>query len=494
MRSWIVFGFTKKNDASRLPLNWPSHLHNKCDVQTCIFPNPPQVAKGKYNCRGTTGRLHCDGTYSVSSSAAASVVKQHMAEVRREFEARWKVQKAAEAKRQKALQRQEEDYAKRRSSESRSAKREKGRRTRDAEARQNASNEHYLPSSQDLHRRAVYGIRAGDRVHVVNQATSRYPHTSLAAQPVQFQPHPQPVQHSFIQHMSLPTQLQHRPPQFQDSPQRPVQYLRPVHRAPKPPFSRHVPRSYTQHTPLPNQVHHRSLQFQEFGQRPVQYPSPVNRARLSQQSMPYSTYPSYGGRKETLPYPYGLTTPHHQQYGSPSTYPRSFTCPDEDGGYRPNFVSQSECPPVISGRPPPGIAEVISIDGLDIEGLSRSKIQHNFSIVSQDEPPRYPFIWSRTQLHYEHAPEQVENKCDSYSLELTHVHPTTNLSGGGCHRRKRKHSYCSVVIAMQATFTSTTGLMADAEVWHRDECDTVVHIQQPRTIGYILKKEENLHQ
>ncbi|KAF8150030.1 hypothetical protein B0H34DRAFT_172986 [Crassisporium funariophilum] len=229
----FFFSFKKKEyDASRLPLNWPSYLHNKCNVTTCFFPNPPQAAKGKYNCRGTTGGFHCEGTYSVSSSIAASVVKQHKVEVRREDEARWKAERVAEAKRQKALERQEEDLANKPSSESRSAKREKRKKTKDAEARKTAPNEQYFPSSQDLQRRAVHRTREGDPVHVGNQATTHYPNPSLAAQPVQFQPlYPKHVQHYFIQHTPIPNPVQHRSPQDQDFPQRPVQYSRRVHRA-----------------------------------------------------------------------------------------------------------------------------------------------------------------------------------------------------------------------------------------------------------------------
>ncbi|KAI0069642.1 hypothetical protein K474DRAFT_1670750 [Panus rudis PR-1116 ss-1] len=52
--------------SSKLPPNWPSPLHNKCDKRRCKFPNPPQAAEGRYNCVGSYHGRPCKGTYYVS--------------------------------------------------------------------------------------------------------------------------------------------------------------------------------------------------------------------------------------------------------------------------------------------------------------------------------------------------------------------------------------------------------------------------------------------
>jgi len=78
-----MFGFLfklqkkKQHAATRFPPNWPSYLHNKCSVPLCDFPNAPQAASGTYNCQGRIGGSYCNGTYYVSSSMAASMVKNY---------------------------------------------------------------------------------------------------------------------------------------------------------------------------------------------------------------------------------------------------------------------------------------------------------------------------------------------------------------------------------------------------------------------------------
>ncbi|KAF4571258.1 hypothetical protein EYR36_008587 [Pleurotus pulmonarius] len=75
--------FTPKKGAEiPLPPNWPSPLHNKCSVPGCTFPNPPQVAKGVYDCQGVPGGFYCDGTYRVSSAMAESAERYFKEEFR----------------------------------------------------------------------------------------------------------------------------------------------------------------------------------------------------------------------------------------------------------------------------------------------------------------------------------------------------------------------------------------------------------------------------
>ncbi|KAF8972203.1 hypothetical protein BDZ97DRAFT_2054307 [Flammula alnicola] len=71
--------FHKKKPASaKFPPNWPSHLHSKCTVKTCSFPNPPQAVEGKYNCLGRSGGVCCPGTYKVSYSMAATMTRNYV--------------------------------------------------------------------------------------------------------------------------------------------------------------------------------------------------------------------------------------------------------------------------------------------------------------------------------------------------------------------------------------------------------------------------------
>jgi hypothetical protein len=63
-------------------------LHNKCSVPECRYPNPPQAAEGKYNCRaGSTVGFYCEGTYIVSRAAANEVMRLHKESLRQEAEA-----------------------------------------------------------------------------------------------------------------------------------------------------------------------------------------------------------------------------------------------------------------------------------------------------------------------------------------------------------------------------------------------------------------------
>lgn len=61
-----------------LPSDWPSDLHNKCSVQACWYPNPPQAAVGFYNCLGrrSDGR-QCRGVYTVTASMVSSMVDKY---------------------------------------------------------------------------------------------------------------------------------------------------------------------------------------------------------------------------------------------------------------------------------------------------------------------------------------------------------------------------------------------------------------------------------
>ncbi|CAA7269625.1 unnamed protein product [Cyclocybe aegerita] len=104
-----VFRFSKKEKKPtvHLPPNWPSSLHNKCDVPTCLFPNPPQAAEGRYNCQGGFRGFECQGTYFVTGSMARTMVKNHVFLTRRASDVRFKAQKALEAHRQRLIELQQ---------------------------------------------------------------------------------------------------------------------------------------------------------------------------------------------------------------------------------------------------------------------------------------------------------------------------------------------------------------------------------------------------
>ncbi|KAJ4477369.1 hypothetical protein J3R30DRAFT_3683108 [Lentinula aciculospora] len=62
---------------SKLPLDWPSPLHNKCSKNSCFYPNLPQPAPGTYVCVGCS-----KGIYVVTLEMAAEADAQ----CRRAFE------------------------------------------------------------------------------------------------------------------------------------------------------------------------------------------------------------------------------------------------------------------------------------------------------------------------------------------------------------------------------------------------------------------------
>ncbi|KAJ3999757.1 hypothetical protein F5050DRAFT_1804751 [Lentinula boryana] len=62
---------------SKLPLDWPSPLHNKCNKSSCYYPNLPQPAPGTYICVGCG-----QGKYEVTLEMAAEADAQ----CRRAFE------------------------------------------------------------------------------------------------------------------------------------------------------------------------------------------------------------------------------------------------------------------------------------------------------------------------------------------------------------------------------------------------------------------------
>ncbi|KAJ3497081.1 hypothetical protein NLJ89_g10398 [Agrocybe chaxingu] len=106
-----VFRFSKKEKKSTeaiapLPPDWPSSLHSKCSVPTCLFPNPPQAAEGRYNCQGGFRGFECQGTYYVSASRAHAMVKKHVFQTRRATDVKLKAQKALEAHRQQLIKAQ----------------------------------------------------------------------------------------------------------------------------------------------------------------------------------------------------------------------------------------------------------------------------------------------------------------------------------------------------------------------------------------------------
>ncbi|KAJ8087581.1 hypothetical protein PM082_006413 [Marasmius tenuissimus] len=58
-----MFSFGKK-----LPANWPSTLHHKCNNSKCTYPNSPKPTSGSYKCHGCS-----KGTYKVSRSTAVEI-------------------------------------------------------------------------------------------------------------------------------------------------------------------------------------------------------------------------------------------------------------------------------------------------------------------------------------------------------------------------------------------------------------------------------------
>ena len=107
----------KKYLASRLPSTWPSHLHNKCNVQTCYYPNSPQAAEGTYNCLGSWRGVPCRGTYYVSLSTAKAVVQRHRYEIKLQDDAKWRTKKVAEIEAQKDAMAEFDEKARRRAPE-----------------------------------------------------------------------------------------------------------------------------------------------------------------------------------------------------------------------------------------------------------------------------------------------------------------------------------------------------------------------------------------
>lgn len=91
----------REKEASRLPLNWPSYLHNKCSNRACLYANPPQAAEGWYNCQGYLNGSCCQGTYYVSASTAHTVVQNHKEELRREDKAKSDAEIAARKERRR---------------------------------------------------------------------------------------------------------------------------------------------------------------------------------------------------------------------------------------------------------------------------------------------------------------------------------------------------------------------------------------------------------
>ncbi|KAK1226915.1 hypothetical protein PQX77_010085 [Marasmius sp. AFHP31] len=62
-----MFSFGKK-----LPANWPSAFHHKCNNSKCTYPNSPKPTSGSYKCHGCS-----KGTYKVSRSTAAEIDAKH---------------------------------------------------------------------------------------------------------------------------------------------------------------------------------------------------------------------------------------------------------------------------------------------------------------------------------------------------------------------------------------------------------------------------------
>ncbi|KAG6919168.1 hypothetical protein DXG01_008466 [Tephrocybe rancida] len=89
--------------------SWPPR-HIKCSVSTCQFPNPPQAAPGKYQCKAgfLSGGHFCDGVFRVSRSVADDVMRAHKADMQRWLEeehlAQLKAARLEERKRTEVLQ------------------------------------------------------------------------------------------------------------------------------------------------------------------------------------------------------------------------------------------------------------------------------------------------------------------------------------------------------------------------------------------------------
>ena len=118
----------KAYEASRLPSDWPSYLHNKCNVPTCFYPNAPQAADGTFNCRGYWNGSYCEGTYYVSPSIASSVMKNYKDQMARENRAKWNAKQAAEMEHPKLVKAYLDEEARRMAAEELAAKYDELRR------------------------------------------------------------------------------------------------------------------------------------------------------------------------------------------------------------------------------------------------------------------------------------------------------------------------------------------------------------------------------
>ncbi|KAF5391578.1 hypothetical protein D9757_002520 [Collybiopsis confluens] len=101
----------------KLPINWPSPLHNKCSRNGCMYPNLPQYAPGTYTCVGCAR-----GTYVVTTQMAAEADAQ----ARRAYEFREQNRRKHQAiQTANERKRQERDYTRYQREDKTTTRREK---------------------------------------------------------------------------------------------------------------------------------------------------------------------------------------------------------------------------------------------------------------------------------------------------------------------------------------------------------------------------------
>lgn len=168
-------------EASRFPSNWPSFWHNKCNVPSCKYPNPPQAADGTFNCRGYSNGSYCKGTYFVSPSTASDVMQISRTQMASEEKAKLiAVRQAGDIERQKVVKAQLDEEGIRMAADELAAKYDERRRPKKASTGSTADN---LSSSAYLTRRPAQSAHPANTKPTTNTTEQQHHASHLQNQP-----------------------------------------------------------------------------------------------------------------------------------------------------------------------------------------------------------------------------------------------------------------------------------------------------------------------
>ncbi|RDB26375.1 hypothetical protein Hypma_006754 [Hypsizygus marmoreus] len=175
----MSFFFKSKSKSTARRNNWPDH-HFKCSAAKCQFPNPPQVAAGRYTCQAFfhTG-FHCDGVFDVPPQHANAAMQKH--------------QRLEDARRKQELKDRRDEDARRQAAAEVAAKYEAARRA----ARNGYRTHAELQQHQPLARRAAQRKHHADQdvppdYHAYPRRPVAPPTSRVAVQPQQPQIHNPP--------------------------------------------------------------------------------------------------------------------------------------------------------------------------------------------------------------------------------------------------------------------------------------------------------------